>query len=157
MTRGMRRAWQVATSVMLALCLFMIQQSLQLSLTDRLGPGPGFFPLWLALIGAVLAGLLLLRTSLVAAGDDESPAILPRGDGARGIVAILAALAVAAALMTVLGFRLSMLLFIVGLVVMLGERRWWAALLFGLAGSFGVFYVFNNMLDVILPVGVLGL
>ena len=40
MPRGMRRAWQIATSIMLAVCLLMVWQSLRLPLTDRLGPGP---------------------------------------------------------------------------------------------------------------------
>ena len=130
---------------------------MQLSLTDRLGPGPGFFPFWLAATGAVLAAVLLLRASLQPADTDaETIRIVPRGQSGRGILAILIALAATAALMNVLGFRLTMLLFVTGLVVMLGERRWWAALLFGLTGSFGVHHVFNNWLDVILPAGVLG-
>ncbi len=156
MPRGMRRAWQIATAIMLAVCLLMVWQSLQLPLTDRLGPGPGFFPLWLSLIGAALAAALLLWASLGAVTGGEAPAILPRREGAWRIVAVLAGLALVAGLMTELGFRLSMLLFVAGLVVALGERRWWAVALFALAGSFGVYHVFNNWLDVVLPVGVLG-
>lgn len=157
MPRGMRRAWQVATAIMFAICVFMLFQSLQLSLSDRLGPGPGFFPFWLAAFGAGLAALLLLRTTLAPVTDEEDVAILPRGEGTTGIIAILAGLALAAGLMPALGFRLTMLLFVGSLVVVLGERRWWAALLFALTGSFGVYHVFNNWLDVVLPVGVLGI
>ena len=51
----MRQGRLIATGAMLAFCLFALWQSLLLSLTDRLGPGPGFFPFWLALIGAIVA------------------------------------------------------------------------------------------------------
>jgi len=56
----MRQGRLVATGAMLAFCLFALWQSLLLSLTDRLGPGPGFFPFWLALIGIVLSLALLV-------------------------------------------------------------------------------------------------
>ena len=44
----MRQGRLIATGAMLVFCVFAIWQSLLLSLTDRLGPGPGFFPFWLA-------------------------------------------------------------------------------------------------------------
>jgi hypothetical protein len=37
-----------------------------------------------------------------------------------------------------------------------GERRWVVIVLFAVAGSFGVYYVFTTWLDVLLPSGVLG-
>ena len=43
----MRQGRLIATGVMLVFCVFAMWQSLLLSLTDRLGPGPGFFPFWL--------------------------------------------------------------------------------------------------------------
>lgn len=152
MPSGMRRAWLIATAAMLAICLLTIWQSLLLPLTDRLGPGPGFFPFWLASIGAVLAAMLLLRIVLSPADGNAAAAILPRGKGVWQIVAVLAALGLVAGMMEWLGFRLSMLLFVAGLVIVLGERRWWAVVLFAGAGSFGVYYVFNDWLDVVLPV-----
>lgn len=156
MTVGMRRGWQLAAGVLFIICVIWAWQSVQLSLVDRLGPGPGFFPFWLSLIGAVLSAVVLGQVTL-ARGEGGGDALVPRGAAAGRIVAILAAVAVAAALMEWLGFRLTMLLFNAALLVALGERRWWATALFALGGSFGVYYVFNNLLDVILPVGVLGL
>ena len=43
----MRQGRLIATGAMLVFCVFAMWQSLLLSLTDRLGPGPGFFPFWL--------------------------------------------------------------------------------------------------------------
>lgn len=153
----MRQGRLVATGAMLAFCLFALWQSLLLSLTDRLGPGPGFFPFWLALIGAALAvGLLvqIWREVPAVANDDER--ILPHGPGGRRWAAIVLLLAAVTIAMEFVGFRLAMLAFNATLVVALGERRWWLVILFSVAGSFGVFYVFTTWLDVLLPTGLLG-
>ncbi|MBX3502112.1 MAG: tripartite tricarboxylate transporter TctB family protein [Alphaproteobacteria bacterium] len=156
----MRQGRLVATGVMLAFCLFAAWQSWLLPLTDRLGPGPGFFPFWMALIGVVLAiGLLVATVGEPAAApvDGEAERILPSGPGAGRWFAIVLMLAAAAAAMEVLGFRITMLAFNAALAVALGERRWWVIALFAVLGSVGVFYVFTTWLDVLLPVGRFGI
>lgn len=155
----MRQGRLIATGAMLAFCLFALWQSLLLSLTDRLGPGPGFFPFWLALIGIVLAVALLIATAREprepTARDvlSDEAHILPHGPGALRWLAIVVLLAAATLAMTVVGFRISMLVFNAALVIALGERRWWAIALFAVLGSFGVYYVFTTWLDVLLPTG----
>ncbi|MBX9942775.1 MAG: tripartite tricarboxylate transporter TctB family protein [Reyranella sp.] len=153
----MRQARLIATGAMLAFCLFALWQSLLLSLTDRLGPGPGFFPFWLALIGAALAVALLITTFREPAdpATDATP-ILPQGPGASRWFAIVGALAAVTIAMDFVGFRIAMLVFNAGLVIALGERRWWLIALFAVLGSFGVHYVFTHWLDVLLPDGRLG-
>ncbi len=150
----MRQGRLIATGVMLAFCLFSLWQALLLSLTDRLGPGPGFFPFWLALIGAVLAVALLVTTFREAVDPaDAEVRILPHGPGGQRWLAIIALLAAAAAVMEIIGFRLTMLIFNTTLVIVLGERRWWLIALFAVLGSFGVYHVFTTWLDVLLPNG----
>jgi putative tricarboxylic transport membrane protein len=157
MPSGARQGWLIATGVMLALCLFAVWQSSLLALTDKLGPGPGFFPFWLSLIGTGFSLALLVGVIRAPADDAGAKPILPRGFGARRIGAIIGTLALTALLMEVLGFQLAMLGFNVALLVALGERRWVAIGLFSIAGSFGVHYVFTRWLDVLLPAGQLGL
>jgi putative tricarboxylic transport membrane protein len=155
----MRQGRLIATGAMLVFCVFAVWQSLLLSLTDRLGPGPGFFPFWLGLIGTGLAIALLVTTFREAADPADADAdthVLPRGAGATRRLAIVGALAVVTLVMDYVGFRLSMLVFNVALVVALGERRWWIIAIFAVLGSYGVFYVFTTWLDVLLPVGQLG-
>ena len=159
----MRQGRLIATGAMLVFCVFAMWQSLLLSLTDRLGPGPGFFPFWLGLIGTGIAIALLVTTFREAAdpadadGDaDAGTHVLPRGAGATRWLAIVGALAAVTLVMDYVGFRLSMLVFNVALVVALGERRWWIIAIFAVLGSYGVFYVFTTWLDVLLPVGRLG-
>ena len=55
---------------------------------------------------------------------------------------MLVALVAAAVLLEPLGFRLTMLFFIAGLLLALGARSPTAIALTAVAGSFGVFHVF---------------
>lgn len=156
MPSGARQGWLIATGVMLALCLLAVWQSSLLALTDKLGPGPGFFPFWLSLIGSAFSLALLIGVIRAPPDPPDAPPILPDGYGARRIAAIIGTLAITALLMEALGFQLAMLGFNVVLLVALGERRWIAIGLFAVAGSFGVYYVFTRWLDVLLPAGLLG-
>src|SRR5690606_19129639 len=51
----LRRGWFVAAGAFLALFAATTYLSFQLPLLDTLGPGPGFFPLILALLGGALS------------------------------------------------------------------------------------------------------
>jgi putative tricarboxylic transport membrane protein len=138
----------------LAIFLAALVTSLDYSLTDALGPGPGFFPFWLSLIGAALTLAILIQN---VRSSDPGERLLPdRAAMLRGAGVILA-LALAAALLEPLGFRLTMAMFIAVLLLWLGARSPTAIALTAAAGSFGVFHVFYHWLKVPLPVGALGL
>jgi putative tricarboxylic transport membrane protein len=151
-----RRGWQVACVCLLGLFLAALVTSLDYSLRDALGPGPGFFPFWLSLIGAALTLAMLVQVTR-SAPDAETATILPRGQAALQAGLVVVALAVAAALIEPLGFRLTMLPFLGGLLVALGARSVVAVSLTAIAGSFGVFHVFYYWLKVPLPIGAFGL
>ena len=155
MPPGARQGWLVASGIMLALCLLAVWQSSLLALTDKLGPGPGFFPFWLSLIGSTFSLALLI--GVWRTPDEAGEPVLPDSYGTRRIGAIVGTLAVTTLLMELLGFQLAMLAFNVALLVALGERRWLAIAVFAVAGSVGVYQVFTRWLDVLLPTGQLGL
>ena len=127
------------------------------SLKDALGPGAGFFPFWLGLLGVVLALTLLVQSFRGKFIEEKPQSLLPGGAGARRSGAMLAGLAGAALLLQPLGFRLTMLVFTAGLLLALGVRRPVAILVFALAASFGLFHVFYYWLQVPLPMGLLGI
>ena len=151
----MKRGWQIASWVLLAICVLFAYESFQLSLCDALGPGPGFCPFWLGALGAVRAVALLgqLHRGRVDLGVE---ALEFNRAGARSVLLVLAGLAVAAALLDVAGFRLSMLLLIAYLLWILGVRRAVVVATCAIVGSVGVFHVFFDLLKVALPVGILG-
>ena len=144
---------------MAALALFglAIALSLQLSLSDTLGPGPGFFPFWLSIIGAVLAVVLFAQVTRGAPDALGAVSVLPEREAAWRVGRVLISLAAVALLLELLGLRLSLLIFNAYLLWALGVRRWWVIAVFALAGSFGVFHVFHQWLKVPLPVGALGI
>jgi putative tricarboxylic transport membrane protein len=141
------RGWQAALAVLLAVFAFFAFESAALSLRDALGPGAGFFPFWLSIIGALLALFLyvqLFRRRL----EFETPALKFE---ARPVALVLGGLVVATALLEAIGFRLAMALLLPYLLLVLGARNWFALIVFSLAGSFGVYHLFSGLLKVPLP------
>lgn len=152
----MKRGWTVAGWVLLATFAFFAYESFQLSLRDSLGPGPGFFPFWLGVLGIVLTVFLLTQVYLDRV-DLGGVALEFDRAGVRSVVLVFVGLTVATALLEVIGFRLSMLLLIAYVLVVLGVRRWAVIAMCACAGSFGVFHVFFDLLKVSLPVGIFGI
>lgn len=138
-----------------AACLATLWQATALPYRSPTGPGPGFFPLWLALIGTALA-------LLIAVNARRSPglAAAPSEHGGRpGLVRVAAAaggLLLMIVLIPVLGFFLAVLAYLVFLALAI-ERL---SLPVGLGTSLGttafVYLVFARFLRVPFPAGPLG-
>ncbi len=102
----MKRGWQIATLGLivfagLALVIGVWGASFinarPLPLKDTLGPGPGFFPMWLSILALLLgAGLLVEVSRRPAEEGDGSPYPQPGSDIIRALFPILALLALVA-------------------------------------------------------------
>ena len=149
----MKIGWQVGSVCFLALFAFGVWLSLLLPLGDRLGPGPGFFPLWLGLIGIALSITLFVQTTRQPA-DASEDRLMPDRPASLRILAVLGLLAAAALALDTLGFRLTALLFTGLLLPALGIRSLTVIAIFAALSSFGVFHVFYYWLKVPLPIGV---
>jgi putative tricarboxylic transport membrane protein len=152
----MRRSYQLSGLAFLLLAGFLGYHAWRLSYYTPLGPGPGFFPLWICVLLALLAVFVFVNATF------RQPVALPEGffapaSGYRRIVAVVLALFAVASLLPVLGFRLTMLAFYLALLSLLGRRHPLETLLLGLVGSFGAFHVFVEFLSLPLPVGVFGI
>jgi putative tricarboxylic transport membrane protein len=153
---ALKLGWQVACLCLLGVFLPALITSLGYSLTDALGPGPGFFPFWLSLIGAVLSVVILLQVTFSRSIETGAVNLAPDRGATLRALGVLVALTASAVLFEPLGYRLTMLPFIVGVLLVLGARSWIAISLTALAGSFGVFHVFYHWLKVPLPIGTFG-
>jgi len=151
----MKRGWMVATAALLLIFALFSYESFKLSLSDALGPGPGFFPFWLAVLGAVLAIALLVQVYLGRVDLRGEELVFDRARMGRAVMTLVALIA-ATALLEVAGFRLAMLLLIGFLLVVLGARSRTAIAICAVAGSFGVYHVFFDLLKVPLPAGMFG-
>ena len=153
----MKRAWQIACIAFLALSIFMIVLSFEYPYHDKLGPGPGFFPVWLSVITGALSLALFFQTTWGKSATDATAGHFPERQGFVRIMVIMVALVACLALLDPLGFRISLFLFLLFLPFGLGMRNWWVILIFAVAGSFGIFHVFYYWLKVPLPMGVFGI
>lgn len=158
----MKLGWFVATLCLMALFAFALWlgvwgyaplNSRPLPLKDALGPGPGFFPLWLSIIGLSLASLLLAEVARHAPRAAGEPSLIPDAGACFRIVAVLLLLAGAALALDPLGFRITAFGFTLLALIALGTRSMVAVPIFALIGSIGVFHVFYYWLKVPLPIG----
>ncbi len=151
----MIRGWLVATSLLGLACAAFTFESLELKLFDSLGPGAGFFPFWLGLLGVALSVGLVWQ---LAAGrvdlGDESLSFERRG--MLQVATVIGILAATTLLLDLLGFRLTMLAMIAALLIALGIRSATVIAGFAIVGSFGVYHVFSTWLKVPLPTNALG-
>jgi putative tricarboxylic transport membrane protein len=153
----LRLGWQIGSFSFLILFLSAIWLSASLPLQDELGPGPGFFPLWLGIIGAVLSAILLYDSVFRPIPGQEDQDLMPDRPAIRRILAVMVLLCAAALALDPLGFRLTALFFTAVLLLALGARSLIAIPIFALTASFVVFHVFYYMLQVPLPIGMFGI
>lgn len=151
----MKRWYQIASAAMMLIAALLIWQALNLRYYTPLGPGPGFFPFWLSIVLAILSAVMIWQATF---GRPEAipPGFYPDHRGYFRICAVLGALIGMIILMKALGFVLSMLLFYVFLLRALGHQSLLMTAIIAVAGSFGVYYIFANVLGVPLPIGILG-
>jgi hypothetical protein len=141
---------RISGAFLLLLGLFVAWQDRVLPLGTRTQPGPGYFPLLLAVLLGVL-GIVLIFS-----GRSSTPLRSLRWGEAKNAAAILGCCFLATFGIEKLGYRLTMIL-ILGFLFFVVERMkvWQSAVLtFGL--SFGSFWVFDGLLRVLLPRGGLG-
>lgn len=153
----MKRGWQAASACFFLIFAFAFYRSLYLPLRDTLGPGPGFFPLCLAILGGLLAATLIVQVTASGAADFAEPIVFPHGPALARILAVVAGLAAAAAFLEIVGFRLIAFFFCLLLLPILGARNPIVIAIFAALGSFGVFHVFYHWLKVPLPIGTFGI
>jgi putative tricarboxylic transport membrane protein len=152
----MKRPYQITSVVLMLVAAFLARESLRLRYYTPLGPGPGFFPLWLSLLLALLAAAMFWQATF------GKPEAMPADfyTDRRGYLrmgAVVAALVGVIMLIGPLGFRLVMLAFYLFVLTALGRQHPLLTAIIALAGSFGVYHVFVKWLATPLPIGPFGL
>jgi putative tricarboxylic transport membrane protein len=145
------RATRVAPSVLAGIGAFtavggyVLASSVSLGLWTTLGPGPGLFPF-------AMGGVLVAMSALWLVQELRRPSERSEGIDRGVVVAVVMSLVVLASAMDLLGFQLSMFLFLLYHLKLRGRRTWVSSLIIALAGSVGAFYAFTYGLNVALPV-----
>ncbi len=149
----MRTADRVTAALLLAFAVAFSAGALkQYQWWGSGGPGSAFMPFWLGLVMALLALTMLIRSL-----KEKNPggAWLPRGEGLRDMLVVLAVTVAFVALLNVTGMVIGTALYLVVLVRYLGRHRWWVTLSIALAAAGFNWLVFVHWLRVPMPEGML--
>lgn len=144
----------ISGACLFAFGIYVISVAAKLPYLADVGPGSGFFPLWLGIGLVVFAAYLMFASVMSTAGAAKSESQSWKGSGRA--LAGWSAMMVAIALLGSIGFSLSFVILTVFLVVALDRRP---ALLaggvgIGLAAAF--YLIFVVALDVSLPKAIWG-
>ena len=135
----------VGIGAFVAVGVYVLVSSVGLGLWTSLGPGPGMFPF-------AMGGVLVAMSALWLVQELRRPSEKTEGIDRGVVIAVVVSLVVLASVMDLLGFQLSMFLFLLYHLKLRGHRTWMTSLIIALAGSVGAFYAFNYGLNVALPV-----
>jgi putative tricarboxylic transport membrane protein len=136
--------------VLIALAIFVLSESRTIPFGTVMEPGPGVVP-------ALLAVILLVCSLAVVAGGGAAPRVGALGWSEwRHAAAILGTCAFMALALERLGYRLTMILALLGLLRLVERKRWVVAAVFAVGFSLGSHFLFNTLLRVQMPRGPFG-
>lgn len=158
----MHRPQQTAAVILLIFAAFIVWQALKLQYYTPLGPGAGFFAVWLGALLSILALVQLIQATRsarvpaaapVSSGDTETEEeqTMPGGRALLRIGAVLGALILTGLLLPVLGFQVTVFALLVFLLLGLERVRPVTTLIVALVFSVGLFQILTRYLDVELP------
>lgn len=139
---------------MLALSLFVVTQAVQMPLSAEYGPGPGFMPLWLGLLMAILSGILLFRC--LQAGV-PSRRLFDNSSGLKKAALVALLYLVYIASLQFLGLLVALALFLLILLWLIERRSVFVAAAAAATGALSCYFLFEVWLKVPLPIGILGI
>jgi len=124
--------------------------SLMLPYKSEIGPGPGFFPIWLSGL-LILLGATYLYQSWKG---NDSANDKPSREGAKNIVFILVCMILFVLLLRTLGFMVCGAAFLFALLFR--SYKWFVNLAISVGTSVFLYVLFSILLGVQLPVNALG-
>ena len=149
----MQKADRITAAVLLAFSLAFAAGGLKYyPYWSESGPGSGFLPAWLGGVMAALALLMLLRRPRGA----DAAEWLPRGEGARRVVVLIAASVLYVALLRPLGMIVASALYLAFVMRYFERHAWRLTALVVLAAAAANWLVFVHWLKVPFPVSPLG-
>jgi putative tricarboxylic transport membrane protein len=123
--------------------------------TVKIGAGPGLLPMLIGIGMAVTAAAVFI-TSTRNEPRELQNGVIPGRQASLRLLGILIVYVAAVVLIEPFGYRLTMFLFLVSTMWLLGRRDIILVLAGGLVGSLGVYWAFTEKLLVTLPTGFFG-
>ena len=138
---------RLSGTVLVLLGLFVVWERRVLPLGTHNQPGPGYFPLLLAILLIIFGGILIARGGLTRAFRSLSWLEAPHA------IAILSCSVFATLFMERVGYRITMIIILGFLLGAMERIRLWQALTLTLGLALGSFWLFDSLLRVPLPRG----
>jgi len=146
----MRKKSDAIASIFLILVgMMVILGSLQLRLGTPTEPQPGFFPFVASAVLVFLCCILLFKALLGRSSGGETFGELCR----PGILMI--GLFIYSVVLDILGYVLATFILSGIILRVLDTKSWWKIIVVGLILSVGTYILFDRLLDVSLPAGIL--
>lgn len=144
MSKNRSGIWAGAVIFLLALFAFVL--SLSYSYSGALGPGPGFFPTWLS---GILMALSIWYIYESVKGKNASSESWPTGRSLKHILFIIISLVLFIILFTCFGFLIAGFIFLA--ILFYKEYRWYTTILMSGGITVFIYWLFNSILKVYLP------
>ena len=141
---------RLSGAALLLLGIFVVWERRVLPLGTHHRPGPGYFPLLLAILLIVLGGLLVLQ------GGSSLRLRTLAWPEAPHAIAILGCSVFTTIFLEQIGYRITMVIILGFLLGVMERIRPWLLLTLTLGLSLGTFWLFDSLLRVPLPRGAWG-
>ncbi len=151
----MRPVYLVIGLAFLAVSAYVMVGAFGLEYFTPIGPGPGFFPFWLG-AGLAVVTVVWLVGIYLRPNEPLPEGFFPNRKAVSRLVCVLGGMVLFVLLGESLGFRITMLGFLLGMLFSLGRRSAFVTIAVALAGSFGSYYLFHDLMGVHLPLATIG-
>lgn len=132
--------------------------SLRMPIGTLRAAGSGLFPLCLGILLMVLSSLVIVKLFWDASRHaDKAVSAIKKPDSSFPVVAFLTIMAFAVLFLNTIGYALDSFLLMLGLLVVLGPRRWRLNVALSLLTAAGSYLLFVHVLKIPLPRGFLGI
>jgi len=151
---GKKKSDLITSIILLAFSAYLIIESLTMSINAEYGPGPGFFPLGLGIILAILSIALIIENINPKKKDKASPFKNKAGILRSGLV--IAGLVFYALVITKLGYLLTTLILVLYLMGVVARDKIKTTVITAVCVTLMLFLIFDVALGVRLPKGPFG-
>ncbi len=151
-----RKKEVVSALFWLAFAIYIAAESYRFGLGKVMMPGPGYFPFAAALLFGCISVLFLIKTLREAPVPEARERFGPEARS-KNVVLNLIAMVAYGLFLNKVGFLVCTFLFSVFFLRIVAHRRWTTIVLVSLSVTIGAHLLFNVLLNVQLPKGVLPL
>ena len=153
----MKKADRIFGVIGLGLSLWCYLESTRLNYMTQFTPGPGFMPFWVGVILALLSCYLIVDSYLRKAGKKDDAKLLPEMHALYRVGAIMLMLFGVRFSMNLLGLPMTLFLFTTAILLLLERYSILKSVGYGIAYAAATWLVFQYILSMGFPKGLLGI